>query len=128
MFNNVQLIGNLTANPELKYIGDSKIAKCEFSLAVNKSYKDKNGNKQKQVSFIQCEAWKRTAEILAEYVTTKRPIMVTGELEQQRWKDKETGKNRSRLVVRVGRLVLLNERNVQSHEEAHLDMMGIETL
>ena len=128
MFNNVQLIGNLTANPELKLIGDSKVAKCEFSLAVNKSYKDKNGNKQKQVSFIQCEAWKRTAEILAEYVTTKRPIMVTGELEQQRWKDKETGKNRSKLVVRVGRLVLLNERNVQSHEEAHLDMMGIETL
>jgi len=99
-FNHVTLMGNLTRDPELKYLANGT-AVCSFSLALNESWKDDQGEKQEHVSYIDCEAWNKIAETLGEYLRKGRAVLVSGSLRQQRWQDKETDQNRSKVVVRV---------------------------
>lgn len=92
--------GNLTRDPEMRAT-PSGAQVCNFSLAVNRSFKGSDGNQQDQVSYIECVAWGRAGETIAQYTKKGSSLMVTGRLEQRSWEDKTSGQRRSRTEVIV---------------------------
>ncbi len=99
-FNKVILLGNLTRDPETRTTPSGNSV-TNFSLAVNRVFNNKNGERQEEVAFIECEAWGKTGETIAKYVQKGRQLMVEGRLRQDSWEDKDTGKKRSQLRVVV---------------------------
>ncbi len=98
-FNKVILVGNLTRDPETKHLPSSSIT--DFSVAVNRKFKKADGTDSEEVAFIDCKAWGKTGEIIKQYFTKGKPILVEGRITQDQWKDKESGANRSKLLVTV---------------------------
>lgn len=96
--NCVNLIGNLTRDPELRYTPQGK-AVCEMSIAINSSYVNKaSGQKVEEVTFVDIVAWGKTGEVCAEYLKKGRPVYIQGRLKQDRWESPE-GKKMSKLRV-----------------------------
>ena len=83
-YNQVILMGNLTRDPELRYI-PSGAAVCNLGLAVNRKYTDGNGEKQEDVTFIDIVCWDKLAEACAEYLHKGSPAFVEGRLKQNSW-------------------------------------------
>jgi len=77
--NKVILIGNLTADPELKYTA-SGTARAKFRIAVNRQWKNQSGELQEEVTFIPIVAWRNTAENCANYLSKGRSVAVEGRL------------------------------------------------
>ena len=98
-FSKAIIMGNLTRDPELRST-PSGAQVCSFTVAVNRSYKDSSGAQQEQVSFIDCSAWGKGGEIIAQYAKKGSGIMVSGRLDQRSWEDKE-GQKRSRVEINV---------------------------
>lgn len=110
-FNKVILLGNLTRDPEVRYTSGGS-AVTEVSLAVNRQWTDRQTNERKEeVTFVEVTLWGRTAEIAGEYLSKGRPCLIEGRLQLDRWEDKETGKNRSKLKVVGETLQLLGGRS-----------------
>jgi len=97
-FNKVILMGNLTRDPETRTIPSGQTV-TNFGLAVNRTWRDSNGASQESVSFIDCVAWAKTGEILAQYLQKGRPVLVSGRLEQRSWE--QDGQKRSKVEVVV---------------------------
>ena len=97
--NKVMIMGNLTRDPELRYTPNNT-AVCNIGIAVNRKWRNQNGEMQEETTFVDCEAWSRTAEVINEYLRKGRPIYVEGRLKLDQWQDKE-GNNRSKLKVVV---------------------------
>lgn len=95
--NKVFIMGNLTRDPELRYI-PSGSAVTNFSVAVNRAYKDTSGEKKEEVSFIRVVVWGKMAEVCAEYLTKGRPVLVEGRLKSRTW-EAQDGQKRSALDV-----------------------------
>jgi len=91
--NTVTIAGNLTRDPEIKFLSSGS-AVAELSVAVNR--KDKQG--EDHTSYIDVKAWQSLAENVVESLTKGARVTVTGRLEQETWQDKE-GNNRSKIVV-----------------------------
>ena len=98
-FSKAIIVGNITRDPELRST-PSGAQVCSFSVAVNSNYKDSSGANQESVSFIDCTAWGRAGEIIAQYAKKGSGILVSGRLEQRSWEDKE-GQKRSRVEIVV---------------------------
>ena len=96
--NKVMLIGNLTRDPELKYTPGNQ-AVCELGLAVNRKYRTKDNEEREEVTFVDCEAWGKQAEVIKQYMTKGRPIFIEGRLKLDTWEDKEGGKRSKMRVV-----------------------------
>ena len=77
--NKVILIGNLTADPELKYT-PSGTARTRFSIAINRQYKDGSGQLQEEVTFVPVVTWAAQAENCANYLSKGRSVAVEGRL------------------------------------------------
>lgn len=107
-FNKVVLLGNLTADPEMRTTTSGQNV-TSFSLAVNRVYNNAQGERQEETSFINCTAWGRTAETIAKYVSKGRQLLVSGRLQQRTWQDKDTGKNRSAIDVVVEEFSFVND-------------------
>ena len=99
-FNKVILMGNLTRDPETRTTPSGQSV-TNFSIAVNRSWVGKDGQKQEETSFIECDAWGPRGETIAKYFTKGRQILVSGRLRQDSWDDKDTGKKRSAIRVVV---------------------------
>ena len=101
-FNKVILIGNLTADPELKQT-PSGISVCRFTLAVNRRYVSRNANggdqNQQTADFITIVAWRQSAEFVARYFKKGRPILVCGQIQSRSWTDQQGQKHYSTEVV-----------------------------
>lgn len=82
--------GRLTADPELKTTS-SGVSVCSFSIAVDRSYKGKDG--ERQTDFFIVSAWRGTAEFVSKYFRKGEHILVVGEMQSRRYKDKD-GNNR----------------------------------
>ena len=74
---------------------------ANFSLAVSRSWKGQDGQTQEQTSFINCVAWGKAGEIIAQYVKKGDALLVSGRLDQRSWDDKESGQKRSTIEVNV---------------------------
>jgi single-strand DNA-binding protein len=97
-FNKVILMGNLTRDPETRQTPSGQSV-TNFSLAISRSWKGQDGTTQEAVSFIDCVAWGRTGEIIAQYVQKGRPVLVSGRLDQRSWE--QDGNKRSKVEVVV---------------------------
>ena len=95
--NVVTIMGNLTRDPELRYL-PSGTGVCEYTLALNSQY-TKDGQKIERVEFIDVVAYGRLAEVSAEYLKKGRATAVVGHLTQDRWEDSETGRKRSKIRI-----------------------------
>ncbi len=100
-FNKVILMGNLTRDPETRTTPNGQSV-TNFSLAVNRTWKGADGSNQEAVSYIDCVAWGKPGEIIAQYLGKGRAVLVSGRLDQRSWEDKETGGKRSKVEVVVG--------------------------
>jgi len=108
-FNRVILLGNLTRDPELRYLANGT-AVTDIGLAVNERRKNANGEWVEETTFIDVTLWGRTAEIAGEYLTKGSPTLIEGRLKLDSWDDKQTGQKRSKLKVVCDRLQLLGSR------------------
>lgn len=96
--NKVMLYGNLTRDPELKQTQSGQSV-CSFSLATNRTWKDKSGQKQEQAEFHNCVAWGKTAELLQQYMTKGSALYVEGRLQTRSWEAKDGGKRYTTEIV-----------------------------
>lgn len=99
--NAVTLLGNLTADPEIRYTPKGQ-AVTEWTLAVNKRWKNEKGEACERTSFIGCFAWGAKGEAFARFHKKGQKALVEGELVQESWEDKTTGKKASKTRVQVG--------------------------
>ncbi len=97
-FSKAIIIGNITKDPELRAISSGSQV-CSFSVAVNRSYKGNDGSDKESVSFINCTAWGRVAEIISEYGKKGTGIMVCGRLEQRSYEAKDGSKRSTTEIV-----------------------------
>ena len=95
--NKVFLIGNLTRDPELRYIPSGQ-AVASFTIAVNRAYNSQAGEKKEEVSFIRVVVWARRAEVCNEYLKKGSPVFVEGRLQSRSW-DAPDGSKRSTIEV-----------------------------
>jgi single-strand DNA-binding protein len=95
--NHVILAGNLTRDPELRTLaGDRAVA--NFAIAINRRYKSPEGEAKEDVTFVEVEAWGRTAEVVGQYLAKGSPCYLEGRLKLDAWQDKD-GQKRSRLKL-----------------------------
>ncbi|MFM9957018.1 MAG: single-stranded DNA-binding protein [Phycisphaerales bacterium] len=99
--NKVMLMGNLTRDIEVRHTPNTNTAIAQIGLAVNRKWRTPEGETKEEVTFVDCEAWGRTAEVLAQYLKKGRPVYLEGRLRLDQWQDKESGQNRSKLKVVV---------------------------
>jgi single-strand DNA-binding protein len=97
--NKVMLMGNTTRDAELRTL-PSGTTICEFALATNRVYKTTSGEEKQETVFIDCTAFGRTGEVIAEYCPKGRQLFVEGRLHYETWEDKN-GNRRSKLSVIV---------------------------
>jgi len=117
MMNNVQLIGNLTRDPEVKMLGGDR-AVASFAIAINRRWKSADGESKEESTFIECEAWARTAELVGQYLTKGSKCLVQGRLKMDSWEDKTTGEKRSKLKVVAEQVTFLDSPNRRERSEA----------
>ena len=99
-YNKIILVGNLTRDPQLKYL-PSQMAVAEFGLAVNHKFKTKTGEDREEVLFIDCACFGRGGEIINQYCQKGKQILVEGRLKYDTWEDKQGGGKRSKHSVVV---------------------------
>lgn len=120
-FSKAIITGNITRDPELRTTPSGSQV-CSFSVAVNRTFKDSSGTSQETVSFFDCSAWGRSAEIINQYAKKGTGILVSGRLEQRSWEDKNTGQKRSRVEIIVEEFSFLGgtdrSSNVSSSESS----------
>ena len=97
MLNHIVIMGRLTRDPELRRTG-SGLPVASFSVAVDRDF-GKNENGEKETDFIDCVAWRNTAEFVSKYVTKGRLVVVSGRLQIRSWNDKDGNKRRTAEVV-----------------------------
>ena len=107
--NRCLLMGFCTKTPELKTTPKGTSV-AEMDIAINRVWKDDNGEKKEDTTFVSITAWGRTAEIISQYVTKGKPVFVEGRLQLDAWNDKETGQKRSRLRVVAENIQLLGSK------------------
>jgi single-strand DNA-binding protein len=93
-------MGNLTRDPETRTTPNGQSV-TSFTLAVNRTWRGQDGSQQESVSYIDCVAWGKPGEVIAQYLGKGRAILVSGRLEQRSWEDKESGQKRSKVEVIV---------------------------
>ena len=119
-FNKVILMGNLTRDPEVKFL-PSGTAVANFGLAMNETYTDQQtGEKKESACFVDVEAWGRQAEIVGEYFSKGRPILVEGSLKYDSW-ETEDGTKRNRLKVRLIRFQFVGRRDEDGMGDGYAD-------
>jgi single-strand DNA-binding protein len=96
--NKVMLIGNLTRDPELRYIPSGQ-AVTTFTIAVNRTFNSKAGEKKEEVCFIRIVVWARLAEICNEYLKKGRSVFVEGRIQTRSWDGPDGNKRYSTEVV-----------------------------
>jgi len=114
-FNKVILAGNLTHNPELRYLPSGR-AVANIRLAINNFYLDKEGNRQEDTLFIDVDFWERNAEICEEFLQKGSNILIEGELKLNTWTDSHTGEKKSRIRARGFRLQMLDKKPIERQE------------
>ncbi len=106
--NKVVLAGRLTSDPELKTT-QSGVSVTSFSVAVNRNYRPKDGSEQ-QADFINCTAWRQTAEFITKYFVKGSSICVTGSIQTRKWTD-QNGQNRYSTEVVVDEAMFVDSKN-----------------
>lgn len=109
--NKVLLVGNLTRDPELKYL-PSGTAIADLRLAINRRVFDRNaGERKDETLFIDVTAWEKSAEFCKNYLQKGRAIFVEGRLKMDTWEDKQSGQSRSKISVVAERIQFADSKS-----------------
>jgi single-strand DNA-binding protein len=114
--NRVLLSGRLTRDPELKYTAGG-IAVCNFSLAVNRKYKDQSGQWRDEATFINVVTWHKAAETVNKFLHKGSPVIIEGRLESRSW-ETESGQKRTAIEVRADQVRFLEKSESSPDETA----------
>lgn len=104
--NSCHFIGNITRDPESKYLPNGT-AVCDFGIAINHAYKTDSGEKREEVTFVDCTAFGRTSEIIAEYAKKGKSVYLECRAKLDQWDDKQSGQKRSKIKFVVNNVQLL---------------------
>jgi single-strand DNA-binding protein len=107
--NKVTLLGNVGKDPEIRST-PSGVMVASFGLATSDRYQDAQGNWQDRTEWHNLKAFKRTAEIVRDYVKKGSKLYIEGKISTNSWDDKETGVKKYRTEILVNELVLLSGR------------------
>ncbi len=113
--NKVLLIGNLTRDPEMR-VTPKGTEICQFGIAINRKFKGDDGSARDEVTFVDLEAWAKTAALVSKYLTKGSPVMIEGRLKLDSWEDKETGAKKQKLKVVVENVQFLGSKNGQDSQ------------
>jgi single-strand DNA-binding protein len=97
-YNKVILMGNLTRDPQLKYL-PSQTAVAEFGIAMNRKFRTATGEDREEVTFVDCAAFGKTGELINQYFQKGKPIFIEGRIKYDSWEDKQGGGKRSKISV-----------------------------
>ena len=112
MLNKVHLIGRLGRDPEVRYMPNGD-AVCNFSLATNESWKDKNGQKQERTEFHNIVIYRRLAEIAGQYLKKGSQVYLEGKIQSRKYTDKNG-------VERTAYEIVCHEMKMLGGNEAHM--------
>ena len=110
--NSVNIIGTMTRDLELKYL-PSGVAVGSFAIAVNQDYKKQDGTKVEKTSFFDVKVIGKQSEIINQYFSKGSRIGITGELEQETWKDNQ-GQNKSRVIIKLDQFSFIDKKRTLS--------------
>ena len=113
-YNKVLIMGNLTRDPELKQTPSNQSV-AQIGIAVNRKFKSREGDLKEETTFVDCEAWGKTAETMAKYLSKGKPVFIEGRLKLDQWQDKE-GNNRSKLKVVVENFQFIDSKGNQTNQ------------
>lgn len=106
--NRVQLIGNLTRDPELRYTPNGT-AVCSFGIATNRSWTTESGEKKDEAEFHNIVAWNKLAELCSQFLTKGGKVFVEGRLATRSWQAQD-GTQKQRTEIVISDMILLGER------------------
>ena len=105
--NNVQLIGNVGNDPDIRVYNDTKFA--TFKVATTKRFRDRNGEQREQTQWHTCSASGNIAEVVEKYIRKGASVFVSGELTYRQWQDKD-GNDRYSTEVKLYTVQMLDKR------------------
>lgn len=107
--NNCVVAGCLGQDPQVRFLANEK-AVCNFSLALNRRWKDASGAPKEKTTWVQIEVWGRTAELCSQFLTKGSRCCVIGHLDEDSWEDKETNKKRTKLKIVADSVQFLDQK------------------
>lgn len=113
--NKCLFIGRLTRDPEARDTKGGKVT--SFGMAINRPYKDKDGNKQEDVCFIDFVAFGRVADIVNDYAKKGKELFVEGHMNLNKWEDKDSGEQRAKLQCIVDGVQLLGGQDSEGESK-----------
>ena len=105
--NRVLIAGRLTRDPDLRYTTSNR-ALCRLGLANTRYYKDRQGERREDTTFLDVAVWGPQAEWAGERLSKGRPVLVEGSLSSNQWEDRQTGQKRSKVEVKAIRVTPLD--------------------
>ena len=114
MLNHITAAGRLTKDPELRRTQNG-VAVASFTIVCDRDIKDASGNKQ--TDFIDCVAWRNTAEFVDKYFTRGRMVIVSGRLQMREWTDKNGNKRRNAEILAENVYFADSKRTVENTEK-----------
>lgn len=113
-FNECLIIGRFVRDPEMSYT-KSGTPCISFSIASNEGLiKD-----QEHVNFIDCKAWVKTAELIQKFCKKGKKVLIRGQFKQERWIDKNTNQNKSKVYINVKEIVFLDGNPAKNNSESN---------
>ena len=113
--NRVQLIGNLTRDPELRYT-PAGTAVCSFSIATNRNWTTDTGEKKDEVEFHRIVSWNKLAELCSQFLTKGRKVFVEGRLQTRSWTAQDGTQKQTTEIV-ISDMILLDSRKTGEQAE-----------
>jgi single-strand DNA-binding protein len=113
--NRVQLIGNLTRDPELRYTPNG-IAVCTFGLATNRAWTTEGGEKHDEAEFHRIVAWNKLAELCSQFLVKGRKVYVEGRLSTRSW-NAQDGTQKSITEIVISDMILLDSKRAEGETQ-----------
>lgn len=119
--NRVQLIGNLTRDPELRYTPQGT-AVCSFGLATNRNWTTDTGEKKEEAEFHRIVAWNKLAELCSQFLTKGKKVYLEGRLSTRTW-NAQDGSQKSTTEIIISDMILVDggNRSVAGQEKADIE-------
>lgn len=124
--NKVMMIGNLTRDPEMRYLPSGQ-GVASFSIALNRAYQSPQGEKKEEVSFIRVVAWAKLAEICSQYLKKGNPVFVEGRLQSRSW-EAQDGTKKSTVEVVATNIQFLNKGTGRQGDADSSSIPDVETV
>lgn len=116
MLNKVMLIANLTRDPDARST-TSGTSVVNLGLAVNRKWKDKDGNQKEDTVFVDCDVWGKSADFCRDYLRKGNKVFIDGRLKMDTWEDRNTGDKRSKLGIVAESVQNLSPRSNSDQQE-----------